>query len=75
MIMLLVKIRSRFDGQDRGSLLGGDKTGSNHHLLMGWWRRKKKKNRKKDIRNIPEVEKESDVIESKEETIVRKEIC
>ena len=35
----------------------------------------KKKNRKKDLRNIPEVDKESDVIESKEETIVRKEIC
>ena len=35
MTILLVKIRSRLDGQNRGSLLGGDKTGSNHHLLMG----------------------------------------
>ena len=39
--VLLVEIRSRFDGQNRGILLGGDKTGSNHRLLMGWWRRKK----------------------------------
>lgn len=51
------------------SLLGGDKTGSNHHLLMGWWRRK---NQNKEHKEIPEVEKESDFIESKEETIVRK---
>lgn len=74
MTILLVKIRSRLDGQNRGSLLGGDKTGSNHHLLShGLIERKKI--RKKDIRNIPEVEKESDFIESKEETIVKKEIC
>ena len=39
--VLLVEIRSRFDGQNRGSLFGGDQTGSNHRLLMGWWKRKK----------------------------------
>ena len=38
-------------------------------------KKREKENQKKDIGNIPEVETESDVIESKEETIVRKEIC
>ena len=39
------------------------------------WAGGEEENQKKDIGNIPEVETESDIIESKEETIVRKEIC